>query len=68
MVIEKNMKVLIESQNDLLKAYQKAKMPFFVDSVVKDDVGEEYVTLRFEDGDKLGAVVMGYEIRPYVII
>lgn len=67
MKIKKDMKVLIDSSNDLLKAYGKAKTAFYVESVFTDDVGEEYVTLRFEDGEILKVVVMGFEVKPYAI-
>lgn len=55
-------KVRIKSQNDLLRAYEKARTPFIVASVAG-----EYVTLKFaEDGQKFDCVMYDYEILPYI--
>lgn len=55
-------KVRITSQNDLLRAYEKARTPFIVASVAG-----EYMTLRFaEDGEMLDSVMFDFEILPYI--
>ena len=62
--LEKGMKVYINSSNDLLQAYWKAKTVFVVDTISKtDDLC--FVTLLFgDDLTKFKTVVMGYELIP----
>lgn len=66
--VKKGMIVTIQSSNDLLHAYEKAQTKFEVASVVND--GEnEYVTLLFaDDKTPFKAVVMGYEVVPYIAL
>ena len=67
MKIEVGMKVTIKSSNDLLQAYEEAKTPFIVKSVVSDGV-EEYVTLTFEDGEPFNVMLFGYELEHYLVV
>lgn len=67
MEIKEGMKVTIKSSNDLLQAYEDAKIPFIVKSVFSDGV-EDYVTLTFEDGEPFNAVIFGYELEPYLVV
>ena len=61
------MKVTIKSSNDLLKAYEEAKTPFIVRSIVSDG-HDEYVTLTFEDGEPFKTVIYGFEVVPFVVV